>query len=95
MTAATAQLIRTTTELGADMRLYAVNQLPLAHDRSAQMYLLNEELARDRIAQRRRDADAHRLVRTAVLARRAERKSAKAVSAKAVLRARLVALVAR
>jgi hypothetical protein len=54
------------------------------------MYLLTEELARDRIAQRRQEAEAHRLVRAAVLARRAKRSTAKAV-----LRARVVALATR
>ncbi|MEO6714078.1 MAG: hypothetical protein ABIM89_11700 [Mycobacteriales bacterium] len=60
-------------------------------DRSEQMYLLTEELARNRISQRRSEADAQRLVRQAVLARRAKRKTAK----KSVLRARVVALATR
>ena len=62
----------------------------LTNDGSLQMYLLTEELARDRIAQRRREAEAHRLVRHAILARRAKR-----TTAKAVLRARVLALATR
>lgn len=95
MTSATAQLIRkqlvrTTSTTAASARLYAVNQPAPAPDRSAVMYLLAEELTRDRIDQRRRDADAYRLVRVAVLARRDKRSAAKAV-----LRRRVVALAAR
>lgn len=87
MTAATARLIRTKTAPDAAKRLYADHHPTLADHRSNAMHLLTQELAHERIAQRRRDADAHRLVRQAVLARRAKRSTVKAV-----LRARLVAL---
>lgn len=53
------------------------------------MYLLTQALATDRIEQRRREADAYRLVRVAVLARRAERNTVKSV-----VRARVLRLVA-
>jgi hypothetical protein len=42
------------------------------------MNLLLEELAHDRIAQRRREADELRLVRAALTARRAKRSNARA-----------------
>ncbi|MDQ1708629.1 MAG: hypothetical protein QOG49_14 [Frankiaceae bacterium] len=67
----------------------ATNQIPNDPDRSAQMYLVTEELARERISQRRREADAERLVRNAVLIRRAKRKAVHAV------RTRVIALATR
>jgi hypothetical protein len=90
MTAAAARIVAASADADAAQSSYVRSAPQRAHDRSLQMYLLTEELARDRIAQRRREAEAHRLVRTAVLARRAKRSTAKAV-----LRARVVALATR
>jgi len=56
-------------------------------DRSIQMYLIHEELARAHIAERQREAEQIRRVRRVVTARRAQRKAEKAV-----LRARVAAL---
>jgi len=54
------------------------------------MHLLIHALVQDRIRERQREADSHRLVREAILARRAKRGTAKAA-----LRARIVALATR
>ena len=51
------------------------------------MHLLIHALVQDRIRERQREADAQRLMREAVLARRAKRSTAKLA-----LRARVVAL---
>ena len=88
MTAAAVRLVRNHNNV-AEQPSGAVTP-HVTHDRSLQMYLLTQELARDRIHQRRREADEHRLVRSAVLARRAKRKTAKAV-----LRNRVLALATR
>lgn len=58
--------------------------------RSTTMHLLIHALVQDRIRERQREADSHRLVREAILARRAKRGTAKAA-----LRARIVALATR
>ena len=71
-------------------RRYTDNHPRFASDRSSQMYLLTEQLARDRMCALRLEAEAQRLVRAAVRVRRAKRSSAKAV-----LRRRVVALATR
>lgn len=58
--------------------------------RSNTMHLLIHALVQDRIRERQREADARWLVRDAVLARRARRSTARAV-----LRARVIALATR
>ena len=70
---------RTHTETSVDTaaRQRVRNQWPL-NDRLTIMNLLHEDLAHDRIAQRRREADELRLVRAALTARRARRSEVRA-----------------
>ncbi len=65
----------TTVDTAARQRVR--NQWPRS-DRTPVMNLLLEDLAHERIAQRRREADEMRLARTALTARRAKRSTARA-----------------